>query len=189
MIKFKTNQFRKGLKLEIDGVPYNIVENLLVKPGKTQPFNKVKLKSLYNGNVIERTYKSGDSADGADVEEREMQYLYNDGQAWHFMDTANHDQIELSKEQIGDDWRWLQEGTACNVLLYKGTALSIELPNFAVLTITESEPGVKGNTATGASKPATLETGAVINVPLFVEQGEKIRIDTRTGEYVERVKE
>lgn len=187
-MKVMTNEFKKGLKIEIDGTPYNIIENQFVKPGKGQPFSRVKLKSLLTGSVIERTYKSGESVDAADIEERDMQYLYNDGQSWHFMDNSTHDQIELNKEQIDNNWKWIQEGMICQVLLYKGAPLSINLPNFATLTITYCEPGMKGNTVTGATKPATLETEAVINVPLFVENGEKVKVDTRTGEYIERIK-
>ncbi|MFQ5560631.1 MAG: elongation factor P [Nitrospinota bacterium] len=187
-MKYQTNEFRKGLKLEVDGQPNIIVENQFIKPGKGQPFNKVRLKNLVTGNVIERTYKSGESVEGADMEERTMQYLYTDGSVFHFMDNQNHDQVEIKKDQLGETWKWIQESMDCEVLFYKGNPLTVEIPNFAIIEITYCEPGVKGNTATGATKPATLETGAEINVPLFVEQGDKVKVDTRTGEYVERYK-
>jgi len=187
-MKYQTNEFRKGLKLEVDNQPFIIVDIQFIKPGKGQPFNKVKLKNMISGSVLERTYKSGESVQGADMREEEMQYLYNDGSAWHFMNNSTHDQIEISKGQLGEGWKWIQEGMNCSVLFYKGAPMTVDLPNFTILEITYCEPGIKGNTATGATKPATLETDAVINVPLFVEQGDKVKIDTRTGEYIERYK-
>ncbi len=186
---YDTNDFRKGLRVEIDGNPFIIVENQFVKPGKGQAFCRVKLKNLLQGNVIDRTYKSGEKVAPADIVEKSMQFLYVDGETYHFMDNSDYEQYELNKEQLSDNWKWVQEGMVVDVMIYKGAAVSISVPNFTSLEITYCEPGMKGDTATSATKPATVETGATINVPLFVNQNEKIKIDTRTGEYVERVKE
>ncbi len=185
---YETNEFRKGLKIEIDGHPYLMVENQFVKPGKGQAFSRVRLKSLLTGNVIDRTYKSGEKVEKADIIESEMQYLYSADNAYHFMDNSSYEQIEIQKDNIGDSWKWLQENMAVDVLIYKGNPVSITVPNFVELEIVHCEPGVKGDTATSATKPATLSTGAEVNVPLFVNQNEKVKVDTRTGSYVERVK-
>ena len=184
---YDTNEFKKGLKVEIDDHPYLMVENQFVKPGKGQAFSRVKLKSLLNGNVLDRTYKSGEKLEKADVIESEMQFLYVDG-VYHFMDNESYEQIEIEKANIGDSWKWLEENMNVDVLFYRGTPITITVPNFVVLEITFCEPGIKGDTATNSTKPATLSTGAEVQVPLFVNQNEKIRVDTRTGNYMERVK-
>lgn len=185
---YETSEFRKGLRVEIDGQPYIMVENQFVKPGKGQAFNRVKLKGLLSGNVIDRTYKSGEKVQKADIIEQSMQFLYEADGIYHFMDNNSYEQVEMQKEQIEDNWKWLLEEMVVDVLVYKGQPVSITVPNFTVLEITHCEPGMKGDTATSASKPATVSTGAIVNVPLFVNQNEKIKIDTRTGEYVERAK-
>ena len=185
---YTTNEFRKGLKIEIDGEPFVMVESQFVKPGKGQAFTRTKLKSLISGNVIDRTYKSGEKVDKADVEETDMQFLYATGDAYNFMDLASYETMDITKEQLDDAWKWLTESLEVKVLLHKGLPISIELPNFVEMEVTYCEPGVKGDTATGATKVAELSSGATVNVPLFIEQGEKLRIDTRTGGYVERVK-
>ncbi len=189
MATYSTNEFKNGMKLMIDGDPFSIVENDIVKPGKGQAFNRVKLRNLKNGRVIERTFKSGDSAEAADVMDVELQYLYTDGDMWHFMDTNTYDQFEADEKAMADAAQWLKGEEMCEVTLWNGAPLTVQAPNFVTLQITESDPGVRGDTASGGSKPATLETGAVVKVPLFVEQGELIKIDTRTAEYVSRVKD
>ena len=185
---YNTNEFRKGLRILVDGNPYIIVENQFVKPGKGQAFSRVKIKNILNGNVIDRTYKSGEKVEKADVQEKEMQFLYLEGDSFHFMDTESYEQIELTKEQLDDTWQWLQEQMMCEVILYNGQPVSVAVPNFVDLEITYCEPGIKGDTATNTTKPATMSTGAQIQVPLFINQGDKIRIDTRSGEYMERAK-
>ena len=186
---YDTNEFRKGLRIELDDQPYIMVENQFVKPGKGQAFNRVRIKNLLNGNVIDKTFKSGEKVKKADVVEKNMQFLYISDGDYHFMDQKSYEQFEMNKEQLDDNWKWLQEESTVTVLLYKGQPVSVTLPNFSVLEITFCEPGLKGDTATGATKSATLSTGATVHVPLFINQGEKIKIDTRTGEYVERTKE
>lgn len=185
---YDTTDFRKGLKVEVDGQPYIMVEREIVKPGKGQAFTRVKLKSLFSGNVIDRTYKSGEKIAEADVVETKMNFLYAEGETYHFMDNSSFEQYELPKNSIGDAWKYIQEEMECEVTLYKGQPVAVTLPNFSVQMITYCEPGLKGDTATNTLKPATIESGAEIYVPLFVNQDEKIKIDTRTGEYVERVK-
>ncbi|MFK8066794.1 MAG: elongation factor P [Gammaproteobacteria bacterium] len=189
MAKYATNQFKSGLKLMIDGDPYTIVENEIVKPGKGQAFNRIKIRNLKTGRVIERTYKSGESAEGADVMDVELEYLYSDGEFWHFMDPKSFEQIQASETAMIDAKQWLKGQETCEVTLWNGDPLSVTAPNFVELQITETDPGLRGDTASGGSKPATLETGAVVRVPLFVDQDELIKVDTRTGEYVSRVKE
>ncbi len=189
MAQYSTNQFRSGLKLMIDGDPYTIVENEFVKPGKGQAFNRVKIRNLKTGRVIERTYKSGESVEAADVMDVEMQYLYSDGDTWYFMDPDNYEQIGASETAMADAAKWLKGQEMCEVTLWNGEPLSVTPPNFVILRITDTDPGVRGDTASGGSKPATLETGAVVKVPLFIDNGEALRIDTRTGEYVARAKE
>lgn len=188
MSMYSTNQFKPGLKILIDGVPYSIIDNEFVKPGKGQAFNRVKMRNLKNGKVIERTFKSGETVEGADIVDLEMQYMYNDGAVWHFMDPKSFEQHEIPTEAVGDAALWIKEQDVCMVLLWNGTALSVVPPTFVVLQITETDPGVRGDTSGGGGKPATVETGAVVRVPLFVQTGEFIKIDTRTGEYVSRVK-
>lgn len=189
MASYSTNEFRSGLKIILDGEPYNIVENEFVKPGKGQAFNRVKVRNLNTGRVIERTFKSGESVEGADVFELNVQYLYNDGEFWHFMEPDTYEQHAVSKDMMGDTNLWLKEEDMCQMTLYNGSPLSVTPPNFTELKIVETDPGLRGDTSGGGGKPATLETGAVVRVPLFVNQDEVIKVDTRTGEYVSRVKE
>ena len=189
MASYGTNEFRGGLKILIDGDPFAIIENEFVKPGKGQAFNRVKLRNLKSGRVIERTFKSGESVTAADVMEVSLQYLYSDGDNWHFMDEQSFEQFAAPREAVGDSANWLKEQDVCTLTLWNGEPLSVSPPNFVVLEITETDPGVRGDTASGATKPARVETGAIVKVPLFVNQGERIRIDTRTGEYVARAKD
>jgi len=189
MARFSTNQFKAGLKLIIDGEPCSIIDNEIVKPGKGQAFNRIKMRNLKNGRVIERTYKSGESVEAADVMDVQLQYLYNDGEMWYFMDTKSYEQCGAAAAAMGDSAQWLKGEEMCEVTLWDDNPISVMAPNFVTLKITESAPGLRGDTASGGSKPATLETGAVVKVPLFVEQGEIIKVDTRTQEYVSRVKE
>jgi len=188
MATYNTNQFKQGLKLMIDGSPCSIIENDIVKPGKGQAFNRVKLRNLKTGRVLEKTYKSGESVEGADVVELDMQYLYNDGDMWYFMDQNTFEQFEADENAVADAKPWIKGEELCIVTLWNNVPLSVAAPNFVILEITDTDPGLKGDTAQGGSKPATLETGAVIKVPLFVE-AELVKIDTRTGEYVGRAKE
>ena len=173
----------------IDGDPFSIIENEFVKPGKGQAFNRVKLRNLKTGRVLEKTYKSGESVEGADVIELEMQYLYNDGELWHFMDQNTYEQYAADENAVADAKQWIKGEELCLVTLWNNVPLSIAPPNFVILEIADTDPGVRGDTAQGGSKPATLETGAVVKVPLFIENGELLKIDTRTGEYVSRAKE
>ena len=183
---YNTSDFRKGIKIQIDGDPYLMVECNFVKPGKGQALYKCKMKNLIRGTMLDRTYKSGDSLDEADVATIEAQYLYRQGDAFVFMDNASYEQYEVKKDTMGDSDKWLKEGTPCIVMLYNNNPISIEPPNHMVLKIEYCEPGVRGNTATNVTKPLKLETGATIVGPAFLEQGEYIRVDTRTGEYIER---
>ena len=185
---YQTSDIRKGLKIELDGKPWIVAEFLFVKPGKGQAFTRTKLKNLLNGNVIERTFKTGESLQPADVSDANMQYLYNDGEAFHFMDTDTFEQVGIPSDVLKDESKWLLEEMHVQVLFYKGNPVSIDLPNFVELEITYCEPGARGNTAQGATKPATLSTGAEVQVPLFVENGTTIKVDTRTGAYVERIR-
>ncbi|MFA7095099.1 MAG: elongation factor P [Gammaproteobacteria bacterium] len=189
MTTFSTNEFKGGLKVMVDGDPCAIIENEFVKPGKGQAFNRVKLRNLKTGRVIERTFKSGETLEGADVIDIEMQYLYSDGEFWHFMVPDTFEQHAADKNAVGDAAKWLKEQDICTVTLYNGAPLSVAPPNFVILKIVETDPGVRGDTSGGGGKPATLDTGAVVRVPLFVQTGELIKVDTRTGEYVSRVKE
>jgi elongation factor P len=182
-----TTDIRKGLRMQIDGVPYRVIEHQFVKPGKGQAFTRAKVRNLVTGNVIERTWKSGESVEVADVDERTMTYSWAEGDSLVFMEEATGDQINVDKEKIGDDIRWLAEGMSVEVTLFNGNPIGVELPPTVVLQITNSEPGIKGDTASGATKPATLSTGAVVNVPLFIKEGEWVKIDTSTGQYLERV--
>ena len=189
MANYSTNQFKGGLKIILDGDPYTIVENEFVKPGKGQAFNRVKVRNLLSGRVVEKTFKSGESVEAADVIEIELQYLYSDGDAWHFMNPASYDQMTAPEAAMAEAAKWLKGQETCTVTLWNDAPISVVPPNFAILEITETDPGIRGDTATGGTKPATLETGAVVKVPLFVEQGESIKVDTRTGEYVSRAKD
>lgn len=188
MATYSTNQFKQGLKLMIDNDPCTIVENDIVKPGKGQAFNRVKLRNLKTGRILEKTYKSGESVEGADVIELDMQYLYTDGDMWYFMDQSTFEQYGADENAVVDAKQWIKGEEMCIVTLWNNSPLSVAAPNFVILEITDTDPGLKGDTAQGGSKPATLETGAVIKVPLFVEK-ELVKIDTRKGEYVGRAKD
>jgi elongation factor P len=183
----QTTDIRKGLKIQIDGVPYAVLEHQFVKPGKGQAFTRCRIRNLMTGNSIERTWKSGESVELADVETRKLTYSWDEGDSLVFMDTGTGDQLHVMKDKVGDETRFLSEGLDVEVTLFNGNAIGIDLPPSVVLQITESEPGIKGDTASGATKPAKLSTGAVVNVPLFVKEGEWVKVDTRTGEYLERV--
>ncbi|MBW1644960.1 MAG: elongation factor P [Deltaproteobacteria bacterium] len=185
---YSTPDFRKGLRIEVNGEPYIIVDFQHVKPGKGGAFVRTKLKNLLSGNVVDKTFRSGEKVGKPDLEEKEMQFLYQDGEGFHFMDNATYEQLALQEEVIGDSKNFLQENTNVTILFYQGRAINLELPIFVELEVTEAEPGVKGDTASGASKPVTVETGAKIQVPLFINVGDRLKIDTRTGEYIERVK-
>ena len=185
---YEAGDLRKGLKIEIDNEPYVLVQFEFVKPGKGQALYKCKLKNMVTGTQFDRTYRSGEKFKPADLEEVQMEYLYFDGQSYCFMNNANYEQEMLTAEQVGDAIPLLKENTVCDVLLFQGRAIGLTLPNFVELRITESEPWAKGDTASGSTKPATLETGYVVQVPPFVNEGELVKIDTRTGDYVERVK-
>lgn len=181
-----TSQFRNGLKLELDGQPYVITYFQHVKPGKGGAFVRTKIKNLVTGRSVERTFRSGEKAEEANVEERSMQYLYHDGENLVFMDTESYDQTPISEEGVGEGRKFLKENTDVEVLFWNGNPINIELPAFVELEVTKSDPGLKGDTSSGATKPATLETGAEIQVPLFIKEGDILKIDTRTGEYSER---
>ena len=183
-----TADFRKGLKIEIDGEPYVIVDFQHVKPGKGGAFVRTRLKSLLSGNVVEQTFRSGDKVDKPDLEEREMQFLYETGGEYHFMDTKTFEQLFLTAEQMGESKDFLKENLVIKALFHNKRPIGVEVPMFVELKVVKSDPGMRGDTATGATKPATLESGAVIQVPLFVEEGDTLRVDTRTREYITRVK-
>ena len=186
MAKKSAGEFRNGMTLEIEGNVYQVLEFLHVKPGKGAAFVRTKLKNVIDGGVVERTCRPTETFDEAYIERKKMQYLYNDGDLYYFMDNETYDQIPVSKDTVGDSLKFVKENEEVTVVSYQNNPFSIEPPLTVELLITESEPGVKGNTATGATKPAILETGAQVMVPLFVEQGEVIKIDTRTGEYLSR---
>ncbi|MGB1403052.1 MAG: elongation factor P [Porticoccaceae bacterium] len=189
MANYSTNEFRSGLKLMLDGDPCSILENEFVKPGKGQAFNRVKLRNLKTGRVLEKTFKSGESLEGADVMDMDMQYLYNDGDFWYFMEPDSFEQHQATENAVGEALQWLSEQDTCVVTLYNGAPLSVVPPNHVELEIVETDPGLRGDTAQGGSKPAKLVTGATVKVPLFLDQGDVIKVDTRTGEYQGRVKE
>ena len=178
--------FKNGVTFEFEGNVYQVVEFQHVKPGKGAAFVRTKLKNVINGGVVEKTFRPTDKMPKAHIERRDMEYLYQDGDLFYFMDQETYEQIPLSSEQLGDALKFVKENMLVKILSYKGSVFGVEPPNFVELQVTETVPGFKGDTATGATKPATLETGAVINVPLFIEEGEMIRVDTRTGEYMER---
>ena len=186
---YSTSEFKCGLKVLIDSDPCAIMENEFVKPGKGQAFNRIKFRNLKTGRVLEKTYKSGDSVEAADVVDLEMQYLYNDGEYWYFMDQNNFEQYSADQTVIADTKHWIRGEEMCFVTLWDNTPLTVTPPNFVILKINETEPGVRGDTAQGGSKTAILETGAIVKVPLFVNEGELLKIDTRTGEYVSRAKD
>jgi len=183
-----TADFRNGAKLELDGEPFIIIEFQHVKPGKGGAFVRTKIKSLKSGNVIDRTFRSGEKLESPNLEEKTMQYLYATGEEYFFMDNETYEQQPLSAAQLGESKNWLKENMEIKVLYHNGNPIGVEVPMFVELKVTYTEPGVKGDTASGGTKPATLETGAVVKVPLYMEEGEVIKVDTRTGEYIERVK-
>ena len=187
-MEFQTTDFRKNLKVEIDGKPFVVTKCDFTNPGKGSAFYKLKLKNLENGNVIERTYKSGVSTGvmKPDLDNKEVEYMYSDPDGFNFMDQSTYETIHVITDHVGDAANYLQEGIKLDLLYYKGKPISIELPNFVELKVVETDPGLKGDTAQGVSKPATLSTGAVVRVPLFINEGEVLKIDTRTGEYVSR---
>lgn len=181
------NDFKTGVTIELDGQAYQVVEFQHVKPGKGAAFVRAKLKNVQSGATIERTFRGGEKVPKAHLDRREMQYLYSDGDGYVFMDNENYEQITIGPNQIGEGIKWLLENMNIHVLIFQNNIIGIELPNFVELEVTDTEPGIKGDTATGATKNATLETGAVVQVPLFVNTGDRLRIDTRTGQYMERV--
>jgi elongation factor P len=183
-----TNEWKNGVKVMYDNDPCNILENEYVKPGKGQAFNRVRLRNLRTGRVLEKTFKSGDTLEAADAMDVELQYLYNDGEMWHFMSPTTYEQYTISKTTIDDSAKWLKEQDVCIVTLWNNNAISVIPPIFVTLKVIETDPGVRGDTATGGSKPATMETGAVVRVPLFINVGDILKIDTRTGEYMSRGK-
>jgi elongation factor P len=187
-VEVDTSQFRNGLKFILDGQPFVMTYFQHVKPGKGGAFVRTKVKNLVNGKVLERNFRSGERVELADVEEKKMQYLYLDGESLIFMDQSSYDQLPFSKETVGDARLFLKENMEVEVLFWNNKPINIDLPSFVELQVTKCDPGVKGDTASGATKPATLETGAVVNVPLFIKEGDNLRIDTRTGEYVDRAK-
>ncbi len=188
MATYSTNEFRPGLKLLLNGDPYNILENEFVKPGKGQAFNRVKMRNLKTGRILDKTFRSGENVEAADVLEVNMQYLYNDSDQWHFMHPENFEQFVVDKKVMGSSADWMKEQEMYTVVLWNNAPLTIEAPNTLKLKVAETDPGMRGDTATGGSKPATMESGAVVKVPLFIEEGEIILVDTRTGEYLSRSK-
>ena len=189
MASYNTSEFRSGLKLLLDGDPCAIIENEFVKPGKGQAFNRVKIRNLKTGRVVDRTFRSGESVEAADVHDTELQYLYSDGEFWHFMDPQSFVQYTADANAVSDSAQWLKDQDLCQVTLWNDVPLIVLPPKFVELKITRTDPGVRGDTAQGGVKPATLETGAVIKVPLFVEEGEQVKVDTRSGEYVGRARD
>ncbi|HDP26219.1 MAG TPA: elongation factor P [Deltaproteobacteria bacterium] len=186
-MQYATSQFRKGLKIEMLGEPFVIVDFQHVKPGKGGAFVRTKLKSLITGNVHDKTFRSGEKVDVPNLEEMKMSFLYKDDENYHFMDTETYEQMGLTPDQIGEALGYLKENIVVEILLHNGVPIGIELPMFLELTVSETEPGIKGNTVSGSTKPARLETGLSIQVPLFISEGEVVKVDTRTGEYIERV--
>lgn len=189
MANYSTSEFKNGLKVMLDGDPCNILDNEHVKPGKGQAFNRVKLKNLKTGRVLEKTFKSGDVLEGADVVDRDMQFLYNDGEYWHFMEPESFEQHQADKSTVGEAALWMRDQDMCIVTLYNGSPLAVTPPNHVELEVVETDPGLRGDTATGGTKPAKLSTGAVVKVPLFMNTGDVVRVDTRTGEYLGRAKD
>jgi len=186
---YSTPDFRKGLRIELGGKPHIIVDFQHVKPGKGGAFVRTKLKNLITGNVMDKTFRSGEKVGIPDLQEKNMQYLYKDEEAFYFMDQETYEQISLTAEQLGESKGFLQENIVIDILFHNNLPIGVELPIFVELTVSETDPGLKGDTASGGTKPATLETGAVIQVPLFMEEGNVVKIDTRTGEYIERIKQ
>jgi len=189
MATYSTNEFKGGLKIMMDGDPCSIIENEFVKPGKGQAFNRVKIRNLKTGRVLEKTFKSGESVEAADVHETDMQYLYTDGDFWYFMDPESFEQVNADKAAVADSIKWLKEQDMCTVTLWNGNPIIVTPPNFVVLEVTDTDPGLKGDTSGSGGKPATLSTGAVVRVPLFVQIGDVIKVSTVSGEYQGRAKE
>jgi elongation factor P len=189
MASYASNMFKNGLKVILDQDPCTMIDVDFVKPGKGQAFTRVKLRNLKTGRVIERTFKSGESIEAADVLELEAQYLYCDGESWHFMDPASFEQYAANKNAVGEQAKWLKEESMCTLVLWNGAPISVVPANFVTLKVTETDPGLRGDTSGGGGKAATLETGATVRIPLFVQTGETIKVDTRTGEYASRAKE
>ncbi len=189
MASYNTSEFKGGLKMMLDGDPCSIIENEFVKPGKGQAFSRVKLRNLKTGRVLEKTFKSGESVEAADVMELELEYLYTDGEFWYFMDSDSFEQYSADAAALDDNVKWLKEQAPYTVVLWNGAPIIVEPPNFVTLTVSETDPGLKGDTSGGGGKPATLASGAVVRVPLFIQEGETIKVDTRTGEYISRAKE
>lgn len=189
MASYSMNQLKNGLKLLIDQDPCVVVDCEFTKPGKGQAFTKVKVKNLLKGSVTEKSYRSSDSVEGADVVDTDMQFLYNDGSSWHFMNPDTFEQVSADATAMGDAAQWIKEQDVCSVTLWNGQPILVTPPNFVELEVTETDPGVRGDTSSGGTKPATLETSAVVKVPLFIQIGEKLKVDTRSGEYVSRAKD
>ena len=189
MSSISSSDVRVGYKVMLDNAPAVIIETEFVKPGKGQAFSRIKMRNLKTGRVLEKTYKSNESLETADIMDTDMQYMYNDGEMWHFMQTESFEQYTASAAAVGDNAKWLKEQDVCVVTLWNNVPIVITPPNHVILKVTQTDPGLRGDTATGGSKPATMETGAVIKVPLFVNEGDILKIDTRTGEYLGRVKE
>lgn len=189
MATYSTNEFKSGLKIMLEGDPCTIVENEFVKPGKGQAFNRVKFRNLKTGRVLEKTFRSGESVEGADVVEIDLEYSYSDGQFYYFMHPETYEQYSADTNAMGEALKWLKGQETCTVTLWNGEPLLVTAPNFVVLAVTETDPGLRGDTSSGGSKPATLETGAIVRVPLFISEGDLLKIDTRTGEYLSRAKE
>jgi elongation factor P len=185
---YSTAEFKKGLKIELDGVPYTIVDFQHVKPGKGGAFVRTKMKSLLTGRVLDQTFRSGEKVKKPDLMEREMQYLYGEGADFHMMDNETYEQIMLTEDQVGEVRQFLTENMAVKVLFFNQQPVAVEVPLFVELEVTQTEPGVKGDTAAGGTKPATLESGVLIQVPLFINEGDRVKVDTRTSTYIERVK-
>lgn len=186
MATYSTNEFKSGLKIMLDGDPFSIVSNEFVKPGKGQAFNRVKVRNLKTGRVIDRTFKSGESVEAADVLDLEMQFLYADGEFWHFMMPDTFEQYQADSSAMANASQWIKGQELCKVTLYNNRPLSVEPPTTVELKVTETDPGLKGDTSGGGSKPATLETGAVVRVPLFVQEGDTVKVNTGTGDYLAR---
>ena len=188
MATYSTNEFKSGLKIILDNEPCNIIENEFVKPGKGQAFNRVKIKKLLSGKVLDKTFKSGETIEAADVLDVELSYLYNDGEFWHFMNNETFEQIAVDQNALGTNEKWLIEQEIYTITLWNGAPITVIPPNFVEIEVVETDPGLKGDTQGTGGKPAILSTGAVVRVPLFIQIGEMIKVDTRTSEYVERVK-
>lgn len=186
MANISTTDFKAGLKIMLDGEPCNILENEYVKPGKGQAFCRVKIRKLVSGKVLEKTFRSGDSFESADVMDTDLSYLYSDGEFWHFMDNETFEQIAADEKAVGDSTKWLVENDVCTLTLFNGSPIVVTPPNFVEIEVVETDPGLKGDTAGTGGKPATLATGAVVRVPLFIQTGEIVKVDTRSGEYASR---